>query len=55
MNRPRPPAGQRLAAGQSIQLNPNIVEIFEIPWKEVQMLKDWDIKWDFDPDDMDTS
>ncbi|KAL6229317.1 hypothetical protein BDW75DRAFT_245845 [Aspergillus navahoensis] len=55
MNRPRPPAGQRLAAGQSIQLNPNIVEIFEIAWKEVQMLKDWDIKWDFDPDDMDTS
>ncbi|KAL4760703.1 uncharacterized protein BDW70DRAFT_160387 [Aspergillus foveolatus] len=41
MNRPRPPAGQHLAAAQSIQQNPNIVEIFEIAWNEVQMLKDW--------------
>jgi hypothetical protein len=37
---------------QSVQLNRDILEIFEIAWKGVQVLKSWDILWDYDPDDI---
>ncbi|KAI9372233.1 hypothetical protein BJX61DRAFT_553090 [Aspergillus egyptiacus] len=51
MNRPPSADGSRPAQGISIQLNEDIVEIFEIAWKEVQALKDWDIPWDYTDDD----
>lgn len=45
-NRPPPGGGVNLPAGEAIQLNRNIREIFERAWDEVQNLKDWDIDWD---------